>query len=576
MVTAVGLGTDYVHAYTESIESNVVVVSVVPGKGRLEERKILVSFYNETGGENWTSATHWLSLRPLGDWHGITTNESGHVSGISLEDNNLHGHLPSELSGLTELKKLNLSRNDKLSGLLPRAFIELSPDELLLEGTRVCTPLSAANGFLTEWLNAISTKSVPICENYFDLATLEVLVDLHNQTNGRYWKNRTNWNSARPFGDWYGVSTNEAGQIIELNLADNNLEGVITSRFGKLIHLERLDLSGNDRLYGKIPRDYMKLDLVYLSLEGTQMCAPADSDFQSWLTEIPVYIVTECKVSDTDYTVLSELFVAMRGTNWNDRTNWLTENPLDTWHGVTLNADGRVSELDLSGNNLSGTISAEVAELSDLTVLDLSRNDLSGSIPRELGELSNLNELALTNNRLSGSIPSELGGLSNLGVLRLNGNRLSGSIPSELGELSNLGELTLGVNQLSGSIPSELGELSNLFELTLKQNNLSGSIPPELGELSNLGVLDLSQNNLEGRIPPELSQMASVFWMILSFNSFSGSIPATLFDMPLLTFLDLNDNQFSGSIPVEVATSTVAVLRLHNNSLSGPDPSGTG
>ena len=72
--------------------------------------------------------------------------------------------------------------------------------------------------------------------------------------------------------------------------------------------------------------------------------------------------------------------------------------------GVTC-SDGRVIQLSLHRNNLSGTIPAELGGLSALRSLDLSFNDLSGTIPAELGGLSAFRSLDLSFNDLSGTIP---------------------------------------------------------------------------------------------------------------------------------------------------------------------------
>ena len=173
--------------------------------------------------------------------------------------------------------------------------------------------------------------------------------------------------------------------------------------------------------------------------------------------------------SEEDRPALVALYNATGGDNWNYNTNWLSDEPLGQWIGVRTNAQGRVVELSLGGNRLSGRIPSELGNLSNLERLGLNANQLSGSIPPELGNLFNLEWLFLYGNQLSGSIPSELGNLSKLQDLRLSDNQLSGSIPSTLGNLSNLQDLRLIDNQLSGCIPMALRNVpySDLHQLGL-------------------------------------------------------------------------------------------------------------
>ncbi len=77
-------------------------------------------------------------------------------------------------------------------------------------------------------------------------------------------------------------------------------------------------------------------------------------------------------------------------------------------------------ELNLSNNNLSGALQAEVRHLANLRVLDLSDNNFTG-VPAEVGQLKKLEVLDLSNNSLTG-LPYELGNLSNLKILDLRGN----------------------------------------------------------------------------------------------------------------------------------------------------------
>ncbi|MCP5105074.1 MAG: hypothetical protein GY950_16925, partial [bacterium] len=296
-----------------------------------------------------------------------------------------------------------------------------------------------------------------------------------------------------------------------------------------------------------------------------------------------VAVPLQAAIPAGERAALIALYNATNGDNWTDNSGWKTP-PLAAdgfampgrewiWHDVTVEGD-HVTKIRLSNNNLTGSIPAEIGNLSNLEWLILRSNQLSGSIPVELGNLSNLELLWLSNNQLSGSIPTELGNLSNLRGLELDYNQLSGSIPAALGNLSNLSTLYLSNNQLSGSIPTELGNLSNLKWLSLRNNELSGSIPAELGNLSYLTGLWLYSNQLSGSIPTELGNLSNLEWLILRSNQLSGSIPTELGNLTNLQGLYLYSNQLSGSIPTELGNlSNLEWLRLNNNGLSGQIPS---
>ena len=138
-----------------------------------------------------------------------------------------------------------------------------------------------------------------------------------------------------------------------------------------------------------------------------------------------------------DMEALVALYEAAGGANWTNNTNWLSDEPIGTWHGVTTNTNGRVTDLLLHNNGLSGTMPAELSSLINLTQLGLAGNGLSGSIPAELGNLNRLESLSLNNNQLSGTIPAELGNLENLTTLHLSSNQLSGCVPASLSDVSN-------------------------------------------------------------------------------------------------------------------------------------------
>ena len=69
---------------------------------------VLVALYNATDGDNWTDNTNWLSEEPLGDWHGVTTDDGGRVTGLNLGHNQLAGTIPAKLGNLANLELLYL------------------------------------------------------------------------------------------------------------------------------------------------------------------------------------------------------------------------------------------------------------------------------------------------------------------------------------------------------------------------------------------------------------------------------------------------------------------------------------
>ena len=274
-----------------------------------------------------------------------------------------------------------------------------------------------------------------------------------------------------------------------------------------------------------------------------------------------------------DREALVALYHATDGPGWRHSDDWLSDEPAGAWYGVTTNAAGRVVRLDLTNNQLSGELPAELGRLSELKWLLLSYNELDGELPAELGRLSSLVTLRITRSQLSGQIPSELGQLASLEGLYLNFNALGGEIPAGLGRLSGLEELDLSWNALGGEIPAALGGLSGLEKLDLSDNDLSGTIPAELAQISGLEELDLSDNDLDGAIPPALGRLAKLEELHLSDNALSGEIPAELGRLANLDLLYLFGNDLSGEIPAELGRlSDLTYLYLARNALSGCVP----
>ena len=273
---------------------------------------------------------------------------------------------------------------------------------------------------------------------------------------------------------------------------------------------------------------------------------------------------------EMDRAALVALYNAMNGSNWTNKSNWLSVKPLDEWHGVSASG-GRVRSLNLSSNNLSGSIPSSISNLSGLLILQLQSNSLTGSIPSSLGDVDDLVLVQLDRNQLSGSIPSSLGNLTDLQHLTLDNNLLSGSIPSQLGNLGRLRSLYLSDNRLSGAIPEALAGLTSLVQLYLAgdNHNFTGCIPSAVAALTSSNDLaDLGIPSCAAPIPtatPVPSQTPT------------STAPPTFSPSPPAQPRSVNENQpiHEQQIVEPAATATLAIAHQHEGTTHTPEPTST-
>ena len=142
----------------------------------------------------------------------------------------------------------------------------------------------------------------------------EYLESFYEASGGEHWHDSTNWNSEEPLDQWFGVDTDEDGEVVSLRLADNGLSGDMPTEellcLNENTELKELALWDNEDLEGEVPEE-----LVF----AVERAA---------LREIAEIL-----------NINPEWF-----EDYEDPFNF------EDWHeGVMTDDDGRVTELDLPG-----------------------------------------------------------------------------------------------------------------------------------------------------------------------------------------------------------------------------------
>jgi hypothetical protein len=97
--------------------------------------------------------------------------------------------------------------------------------------------------------------------------------------------------------------------------------------------------------------------------------------------------------------------------NWDD-----TAVDPCSWNMITC-SDGFVIRLEAPSQNLSGTLSSSIGNLTNLQTVLLQNNYITGNIPHEIGKLMKLKTLDLSTNNFTGQIPFTLSYSKNLQYL---------------------------------------------------------------------------------------------------------------------------------------------------------------
>ncbi|KAK4708128.1 hypothetical protein R3W88_029053 [Solanum pinnatisectum] len=393
----------------------------------------------------------WLDPDPC-KWNHVGCSDK-RVTRIQIGRQNIQGTLPSEISKLTELERLELQGNN-ISGPLP-SLSGLSSLQALLLGENQFSSIPA--DFFTDMSSLLS---VDMDKNPF--VGWEIPESLRNASSLKNFSA----NSANVIGRLPNFfSPDEFPGLVNLHLSGNNLEGELPSSFSGLL-LESLWLNGqklngrvdvltnmtflkevwlhSNNFSGPLP-DFSGLKaLETLSLRDNAFTGPVPSSlmnleslkfvnftnnfFQGPMPSFKGSVVVDSakgtnsfclpQPGDCDPRVNTLLSIAKAmdyPTNF--AKNWKGNDPCADWFGLTC-SNGNITVINFQKMGLSGTISPEFASLKSLQKIVLADNNLTGTIPEELTTLTGLTELDVSNNQIYGKVPAFRKNL----ILKFSGN----------------------------------------------------------------------------------------------------------------------------------------------------------
>ncbi|XP_056689846.1 receptor-like protein EIX2 isoform X1 [Spinacia oleracea] len=396
------------------------------------------------------------------------------ISNLYLSDAGIHGALPKWFHNMHSLSYVSLS-NNQITGcpIFPVNFEQISLSNNSLS-CQYLTNMSRNTVYYSSQGVDLSDNSISgqLLEHlYHDMPNLSTLVLSRNLINGSIPESMCHFTSL---------------QILDLH--KNRLSGTIPHCLGESSELEFVHLAFNN-LSGDIPcfrlthveNEWSSSYLSFVSLNDNMLSGQIPSCLAN-LSTLEVLDVGENKLS-------GEIPMFITGLNLPVlRILRLRNNKLEGSIPEQLCSLSNLQILDLGLNYLGGTIPSCLANMTAMNSFvdydsifyaDMNQvNEVIKGIERAYTTtLKYMVNVDLSCNNLIGSIPEGITNLTYLRNLNLSYNHLSGQIPMSIGCLKSLESLDLSRNKLQGTIPISMGAIFSLESLDLSYNNLSGQIP---------------------------------------------------------------------------------------------------
>ncbi|XP_052309066.1 receptor-like protein 1 isoform X4 [Populus trichocarpa] len=488
-------------------------------------------------------------LKGSADFYGfkVLSSRLKKLESLRLKMNGYNDSIFSTLTGFSSLKSLDLSYN-QLTGSAGFNAFQLQPMRLgKLE-----------NLYLSR--NQLNSNISSILSGLLSLKSLDLS---YNMLRG----SSINGFDALP---------SKLRELESLDLSYNRFNDSDLSYLCEFPSLKSLNLSGNMFLGSTTINGLRKLEVLSLN----ELTISGSTLLQS-LGALPSLKTLSLKETNLSGTSISQ------GSFFNSTT--LEELILDgssfpTNYLQNIGAFSALKILSFSGCDLNSTLPAkDWCELKNLEQLDISWNNLKGSLPDCFRNLTSLQLLDVSGNRFVGNIASgPLTNLKSLEFLSLSNNHFE--VPLSFNSFMNHSKLKFFICDHNTLIGDKAGFQNFIpkfqlmfFSLSSRTSKaLNADIPNFLYSQYDLRILDLSQNNFNGMFPSWLlKNNTRLEQLYLRENSFVGPLILQNQPNPYMNVIDISNNNIHGQIPRNMCLvlPNVSKLRMHMNGLIGSLPS---
>ncbi|KAL5204741.1 hypothetical protein ABZP36_009612 [Zizania latifolia] len=377
------IGANMGNLFMLDLRENFISGEIPPSLTELPSMEFLFLYSNRLSGEIPAALSNLSSLMHLdldtNMFSGAIPSSLGMLSSLSwlnLANNNLSGTIPASIWNISSLWGINIQQNN-LDGVIPSNAFSSLPElvSVAMDDNRFHGHLPASLA------NATNVRLLQLGSNLFSGVVPPELGMLRNL---KWLLLSFTLLEAKQPRDWEFIAAlSNCSQLKFLELEGSKFGGVLPDSISNLSTSTELISLQYNTISGRIPKDIGNLiNLQSLILDANSLTGTLPSSLGR-LQSLKLFSALKNKIS-----------------------------------GPIPLAIGNLTELyslELQVNAFSGAIPSMVANLTKLSTLNLGSNNFTGPIPRGLFSILALSKmLDLSNNNLEGSIPQEIGNLKSL------------------------------------------------------------------------------------------------------------------------------------------------------------------